>query len=199
MGADRIGGGSGGLSNIAAVHAYVWAGEKGLKRQRLSNVLREPVEDFVISAGEWQSPGIPAAQSKRGVRKFDAVERKLNCVTATHCRQSGAQPGSGSYTVSGKANCKIHIVELAGMRHNIARKIDGAAPDIFHFCIAQLRVDMDHAAAQNFGALPNGVGSFGKESGASAEEHPIVRGKAVIVEEVFGIVNHAVARAEFAS
>jgi len=49
-------------------------------------------------------------------------------------------------------------------------------------CVAQLRVDGEHAAAEDFGAAANGGAGFGEEGGASAEEHAAVRREAVIVE-----------------
>ena len=84
------------------------------------------------------------------------------------------------------------------MRHDVQREIESAAPDEFDFNVAQLRVHIDHAATQNFRALADGAFGFRKEGGAAAEKHAIVRREAVVVQKVFRVVDHAVARAEFA-
>ena len=58
-------------------------------------------------------------------------------------------------------------------------------------------IDVDHAAAQNFGAAADGLVGLGEECGAAAEQHAAVGSEPVVVEIVLRIVDHAVARAEF--
>src|SRR5882757_2351227 len=91
----------------------------------------------------------------------------------------------------------METIELAGVGHYVEGEIEGAAPDVFDLCVAQLRVDGDHAAAEDFGAAADGGAGFGEEGGASAEEHAAVRREAVVVEIIFGVEDHAIARAEF--
>jgi len=70
-------------------------------------------------------------------------------------------------------------------------KSSGAAPDVFDFGIAQLGIDGDHAAPENFRAAANGAAGFGKERGTAAKEHAAVGREAVVVQIIFGIEDHA--------
>src|SRR5260370_39663034 len=100
--------------------------------------------------------------------------------------------------MAGKTRGKIYAVYFSSVRHDIESEIERAAPDEFYFGVAQLGINADHTAAEDFGALAHGVLGFREERGAASEEHAIVRREAVVVEKVFGVVDHAVARAEFA-
>src|SRR6266403_1203464 len=91
----------------------------------------------------------------------------------------------------------MEAVELAGVGHYVEGEIEGAAPDVFDFGGAQLRVNGEHTAAEDFSAAADGAAGFGEEGGASAEEHAAVRREAVVVEIVFGVEDHAIARTEF--
>src|SRR5258705_119860 len=62
----------------------------------------------------------------------------------------------------------MEAVELAGVGHYVEGEIEGAAPDISDFGVAQLRIDGKHAAAEDFSAAANGAAGFGEEGGASA-------------------------------
>jgi len=90
----------------------------------------------------------------------------------------------------------MEAVELAGVGHYVEGEIEGAAPDISDFGVAQLRIDGKHAAAEDFSAAANGAAGFGEEGGASAEEHAAVGRQAVVVEIIFGVEDHAIARTE---
>src|SRR5713226_5001126 len=91
----------------------------------------------------------------------------------------------------------MDAVELAGVGHYVEGEIEGAAPDVFDFGVAQLRVDGEHTAAEDFGAAADGAAGFGEEGGASAEEHATVGREAIVVQIVFGVEDHAIARAKF--
>src|SRR5260370_40645992 len=87
-------------------------------------------------------------------------------------------------------------VELVGVGHDVEGEVQRAAPDVIDLGVAQLRIDSQHAAAQNFGAAANGAAGFGEKGSASAEEHAAVRGEAIVVQIILGIVDHAIAGAE---
>src|SRR5215469_1108330 len=84
------------------------------------------------------------------------------------------------------------------MRHDVKGKIERSAPDMLDFRIAQLRINADHALTQEFGAIPYGAVGFREKRGAAPEEHAIVGSEPVIVQKMLGVVDHAVAGAEFA-
>ncbi len=90
----------------------------------------------------------------------------------------------------------MEAVELASVGHDVEGEIERAAPDVFDFGIAQLRIDGEHAAAKNFCAAANGAAGFGKERGTAAEKHAAVWREAVVVQIIFGIEDHAIAGAE---
>ena len=96
------------------------------------------------------------------------------------------------------SECVIDSIRLAGMRHGVKTKIQGPTPGMFDLRIAQLRVDFDHVASQNFSAALNSVFGFGKERGSATEQHAIIRREPVIMKIVLGIVDHAVSGTEFA-
>ena len=100
--------------------------------------------------------------------------------------------------MAGKARGKIHSVEFPRVRHDVESEIESAAPDEFDFHPAQLRVHADHAAAENLGAPAHGIFRFREKGGAASEKHAIVRREPVVIEKMFGVVDHAIARAEFA-
>ena len=81
----------------------------------------------------------------------------------------------------------------------IESKIESSAPYVIDFRVAQLRVDIDHAQAQNLGTAADGLIGFRKECGASTEEHATIGREPVVVEIIFRVVDHPVARAQFAS
>src|SRR5258707_6935903 len=93
----------------------------------------------------------------------------------------------------------MEAVELAGVGHYVEGEIEGAAPDVFDLCVAQLGVDGEHAAAEDFSAAADGVAGFGEEGCASAEEHAAVRREAGEVEVIFRVEVHAVSAAQFSS
>ena len=99
--------------------------------------------------------------------------------------------------VSGVADGVVHAVELAGVGHDVEGEVERASPDVFDFGVAELGIDVDHAAAQDFGAAADGLVVLGEEGGASAEQHTAVGREAVVVEIILRVVDHAVARAEF--
>ena len=100
--------------------------------------------------------------------------------------------------MSSVSNRVVHAVDLSGMGHDVKSKIERAAPDIFDAGIGELRINMYHSAPQDLSASPDRLLAFRKECGAAAEEHAAVRREAVVVQKVFGVENHAMARAQFA-
>jgi len=164
----------------------------------LQNQSGEEIEDAVPRAGEGERPGVAAAQTNWSGGKQDAVEGNVVRIAANEASELRAEPSGGGDAVAGEARGKIHAVELSGVRHYIKREIEGSAPDKFYCGVAQLRVNIDHAAAENFGALAHGVFGFRKEGGAASEEHAIVRRETVVVKKIFRVVDHAIARAKFA-
>ena len=99
--------------------------------------------------------------------------------------------------MASKAGGKMHFVDFSSVRHHVESEVESAAPDVFHFGVAELGIDINHAAAKDFRTLANGVFGFGEEGGAATEEHAIVGRQPVVIEEVFRVVDHAVAGAEF--
>jgi hypothetical protein len=81
------------------------------------------------------------------------------------------------------------------MRHNVESEVERTAPDVFHTRIPQLRIHVDHAPAQNLGAAADRLIVLREKCGPAAKQHATIRSKTVIVEIVFRIVDHAVARA----
>src|SRR6267378_2845865 len=158
----------------------------------------EEIEDSVPCAGKRERPRVTAAQAEWRAAKRYAIEGNVVGLAADEAGEFQAEPGGGGDAVARKTRGKVHAVNFSRVRHDVQREIESAAPDEFDFGFAQLRVDGDHAAAENFGALANGVFGFRKEGGAASEEHTIVRREAVVVEKMLRVVDHAVARAEFA-
>ena len=139
-----------------------------------------------------------AAQADGGGGKLDAVEGDLGRIAADPRGELRAEPSGGGDAVACESRGEVHAVDFSGVRHYVKSEIESAAPDEFNFGVAQLGVDADHTAAENFRALTHGVFSFRKESGAASEEHAVVGREAVVVEKMFGVVDHAVAGAKFA-
>ena len=98
----------------------------------------------------------------------------------------------------GVSHREVHAIHLASVRHDVKSEIQGSSPDVFNFRVPQLRVNADHALAQDLGAFADGLLVFWKECSASTEEHSPIGRQAVIVEIVLGVVDHAVAGAQFA-
>src|SRR5690349_6289718 len=65
-------------------------------------------------------------------------------------------------------------IASADMRHLVEGKIQGAAPNIIHFCILQLWIDLDHFPSQYFRAAFDRTGSFREKCSPSAEDHAVV-------------------------
>src|SRR6202521_214208 len=156
------------------------------------------IKNLVPRARQGKRPSVAAAQGRWRTAKRDAIEGNVVRIAADEAGEFHAEPGGGGHPVAGEARGEIHAVEFSRVRHDVQREIERAAPDEFDFGVAQLRVDADHAAAKNFRALAHGVFGFRKEGGSAAEEHALVRREPVVVEKMFRVVDHAVARAEFA-
>src|ERR1700741_4477601 len=92
----------------------------------------------------------------------------------------------------------MHAIERSGMRHDVKGKVERASPDVLNFGVAQPRITAKHALAQTLGTFSHRPLRFRKKCGASAEEHAVVRGESVVIEKMLGVVDHAVARAQFA-
>src|SRR5580693_9210213 len=78
----------------------------------------------------------------------------------------------------------------------MSNEVERAAPDVVDLGVAELGIDVDHAAAQDGGAPADRLISLGKERGAAPEQHAAVRSEAIVVKIVLRVVDHPVARAE---
>src|SRR5712692_5777832 len=145
-------------------------------RSRLS--LCEPVEDAVPGAGERERPGMPAAKTERGGGELDVGEGNVVRLAADEAGELRAEPSGRGNAVAREARGEVHVVNFSRVRHDVKSEIKRAAPDKFDPGIAQLRVNVDHAAAENFRALAHGVLCFGEKGGAASEEQAIVRRQA---------------------
>ena len=174
-------------------------GKCGQEKPTPARNLGEEIEDPVPGTGERERPGVAATQAQRGGGKLDAVEGNVVRLATNEAGKLCAEPGGRGNAVAGETRGKIHAFDFSSVRHDIESEIERAAPDEFYFSVVQLGINADHTAAENFGALAYGVLGFREERGAASEEHAIVRREAVVVEKVFGVVDHAVPRAEFAS
>src|SRR6516162_11422649 len=134
----------------------------------------EEVKQAIIKSGEREGPGIAAAQADRWVRKGNFRKRAIVGMAAKNTREFRAHPGGGGHAMPGEAERKVHIVQLAGMWHYVKGKIEGAAPGIVDFRIAQLRIDADHALTQEFRAFPHGTFGLREKRGTASEEHAVV-------------------------
>src|SRR5215472_190445 len=162
-----------------------------------TRALREEIENSVPQACKWKRPGVAAAQTKGRCGEGNGGERSGVRFAADHAGEFSPEPSGRGDAMTCKACREIHLVDFSGVGHDVEGEVERAAPDVFHFGVAELRVDVNHSAAKDFRALANGAFGFGEKGGAAAEQHAIVGREAVIVEEVLGVVDHAVARAEF--
>src|SRR5215472_109067 len=162
-----------------------------------TRALCEEIENSVPQACKWKRPGVAAAQTKGRCEEGNGGERSGVRFAADHSSELHAEPSGRGDAVARKACREIHLVDFSSMRHDVESEVERAAPNVFHFGVAELRVDVNHAPPKNFCALANRVFGFGEKGSATAEQHAIVRGQAIVVEEVLGVVDHAVARADF--
>ena len=81
---------------------------------------------------------------------------------------------------------------MAGVGHDVEGEVERATPNIFEFCALQLRIDLEHSLTQEIGAAADGAGGFREEGGAASKEHAAVGREAVVVQIIFGIVDHAI-------
>ena len=87
---------------------------------------------------------------------------------------------------------------LPGVGHDVESEVERASPDVVDLGVAELRINLDHSAPQNFRALPNSLVRLREKRRPPAEKHAAIRREPVVVQVVFRIVDHAVARAQFA-
>src|ERR1700691_6261419 len=92
----------------------------------------------------------------------------------------------------------VHTVKLSRVRHDVEGEVERASPNVVDLDVAELGINVDHAATQDLCALAHGPVSLRKECGAPAKQHAAIWREAVVVEIVFRIIDHAIARAEFA-
>src|SRR2546430_2286971 len=78
------------------------------------------------------------------------------------------------HAVSRETERVINPIHLAGMRHGVKAKVQRSAPGVFDAEIAQLRIDLDHIASQNFCAALDCVAGLWKECGPASEQHAII-------------------------
>jgi len=90
----------------------------------------------------------------------------------------------------------MEAVELAGVGHYVEGEIEGAAPDVFDLYVAH-GVDGEHAAAEDFGAGGGWCCWFRGRRRRVRRRACAVRREAVVEEIIFGVEDHAIARAEF--
>src|SRR5579859_7658595 len=157
--------------------------------------LGEPVEEFVPRTGEGQEPGATVVEAQGSAGERDAGEGDFiwtpSIFLADHAlaaalqdglRHFVSQVGGHGHAVAGVTEGEVEGVELTGVGHDVESEVERATPDVIDFGVAQLRVDREHASAQDFGAAANGAGGFRKEGGAAAEEHAAVGREPVVVE-----------------
>src|SRR5579862_1234728 len=133
-----------------------------------------------------------AAKANRRIRKRDRVKGNVVGLAADHTCEFGSEIRADGNPVPSISDGVVHPVDAPGVGHNIKSEIERASPYKFHFRIAQLRIDADHALAQNLRALANSVFAFGKKCGATAKKHAAIGGKPIVIKKVFGVVDHAV-------
>src|SRR2546423_7886065 len=140
------------------------------KRRRSTH----PVEHFVICACKGQEPWLSVIKSERCAREGNCGERNFTAAAAHHLSQFCTQICSHSNAVSGIAQCIINPIRLPSMRHGVKAKVQRSAPGVFDAEIAQLRIDLDHIASQNFCAALDCVAGLWKECGPASEQHAII-------------------------
>src|SRR5260370_36589187 len=136
--------------------------------------LRKPVEELVPGTCERQKPGAAVVEVEGGAGEWDLRERVFVGARMLHAagvnvaglqnrlRDFVAKVGRHGHAVTGVAEGEVEAVELASMGQDVEGEIERAAPDVFDFGIAQLRIDREHAAAKNFCAASTAPAGFGK-------------------------------------
>jgi hypothetical protein len=167
--------------------------------------LRNPIEELVPCAGYGEEPGAAVVQAEWRAGEGNCgegifVAARISVAPVQNClRDFVTEVGGYRHAVTRIAEGEVETVELTGMRHDVEREIERAAPNVFDCGVAQLRVNAKHAAAENFRAAANGAAGFGEERGSAAEQHAAVGREAIVVKIVLGIVDHAIARAQLGS
>src|SRR5579863_4934346 len=112
-----------------------------------------PIQQFVPHARKRQEPRLTVVQAERRAGEWNADERILwfgfaGTIGSHEFGDFLSLISRHGDAVTGIAESVKHAVELAGVRHDVKGEVERASPDIVNFRVGQLRVDINHAAAQ---------------------------------------------------
>src|SRR5258708_39758246 len=102
-----------------------------------------------------------AAKAQRGGAKGDAVEGNVVGLATDNASEPCSEIAGSGDAVARIAHGDIHSADFSSVGHDVKRKSECAAPDVFHLDVTKLREKGANAAAEDFSALGHGHLGFG--------------------------------------
>src|SRR6266513_2747314 len=109
-----------------------------------------PVQHFVVRAGEGQKPGPSVIEAERRTGEGNSGEWNLVLAAGDLLRNFRSQIRGHRHPVTRIPQCVADAINFSGVWHGIETEVEGSSPGEFDFCVLQLRKHLDHIVSQNF-------------------------------------------------